>query len=217
MIHMTSDDSERYHPVCAHRAYNISITHAHRPDIPLHQRKKFVVFEECLMALFKKCRNCQAEGTNVKTRVLGTFLTVTQHCSNCLFTFSWDSQPMIRSIPAGNILLSAAILFSGVLPTKVMRMLRFYECVSISEATYFAHQSKFLQPSIFTVWNQNQALLFKELRKEKRPLIIGDGRADSPGHSAKFGSYTFMELKNKAVIDIQLVQVMQKNYKHLLL
>lgn len=50
--------------------------------------------------------------------------------------------------------------------------------------------------------------LFKELRKEKRPLILGgDGRADSPGHSAKFGSYTVVELKRKVVIDVQLVQV----------
>ena len=34
-------------------------------------------------------------------------------------------------------------------------------------------------------------------------MIGGDGRADSPGHSAKFGAYTAMELR---VIDIQLVQ-----------
>ena len=38
-------------------------------------------------------------------------------------------------------------------------------------------------------------------------MLGGDGRADSPGHSAKFGSYTTMELQKKAVIDIQLVQV----------
>lgn len=35
----------------------------------------------------------------------------------------------------------------------------------------------------------------------------GDGRADSPGHSAKYGTYTMMELRKKAVIDIQVVQV----------
>ena len=38
-------------------------------------------------------------------------------------------------------------------------------------------------------------------------MLGGDGRADRPGHLAKFGSYTVMELKKKAVIDIQLVQV----------
>ena len=38
-------------------------------------------------------------------------------------------------------------------------------------------------------------------------MIGGDGRADSPGYSAKFGSYTVMELKRDVVIDVQLVQV----------
>lgn len=37
-------------------------------------------------------------------------------------------------------------------------------------------------------------------------VIGGDGRADSPGHSARFGSYTTMELRLNKVIDIQLVQ-----------
>uniref|UniRef100_A0AAV2LZS8 Uncharacterized protein n=1 Tax=Knipowitschia caucasica TaxID=637954 RepID=A0AAV2LZS8_KNICA len=31
-------------------------------------------------------------------------------------------------------------------------------------------------------------------------------RADSPGHSAKYGSYTMMDLKSNKVVDIQLVQ-----------
>uniref|UniRef100_A0AAV2JS75 Uncharacterized protein n=1 Tax=Knipowitschia caucasica TaxID=637954 RepID=A0AAV2JS75_KNICA len=31
-------------------------------------------------------------------------------------------------------------------------------------------------------------------------------RADSPGHSAKYGSYTLMELESEKVLDIQLVQ-----------
>ena len=58
------------------------------------------------------------------------------------------------------------------------------------------------------LWNKHQADLFKQLRREKRPLIIGgDGRAESPGNSEKFGSYTVMELKKKVIIDIQLVQV----------
>ena len=51
-------------------------------------------------------------------------------------------------------------------------------------------------------------MLLKQLRQEKRQLVIsGDGRADSPGPSAKFGSYTVMELKKGVVIDVQLVQV----------
>ena len=40
------------------------------------------------------------------------------------------------------------------------------------------------------------------------PLIIGgDGRADSPGHSAKYGSYGILDLTTNKVINMQLVQV----------
>ena len=177
-------------------------------NLPLHRSKKFIVFEDCLMVLFKKYQNCGDETNTTTTRVIGTFLNVIQHCSKCFFTYKWDSQPVIKDIPAGNILLSASILFSGSLPAKVLQVLRIYGCASISYRTYFRHQGSFLQPAICTAWNKHQADLFKQLRREKRPLIIGgDGRADSPGHSAKFGSYTVMELNKNIIIDIQLVQV----------
>ena len=66
----------------------------------------------------------------------------------------------------------------------------------------------YLQPSLSLVWNKHQAEIMKQLKCEKRGLVLGgDGRADSPGHSAKFGSYTLMELKKRVVIDVQLVQV----------
>ena len=90
-------------------------------NLPLHRSKKFIVFEDCLMVLFKKCQNCGDETTTTTTRVIGTFLNVIQHCSKCFFMYKWDSQPVIKDIPAGNILLSASILFSGSLPAKVYR------------------------------------------------------------------------------------------------
>lgn len=51
---------------------------------------------------------------------------------------------MINNIPAGNILLSKAILFTGTLPTKALRMLKVYGCASISEITCIFQSSKVL-------------------------------------------------------------------------
>ena len=138
----------------------------------------------------------------------GTYLHVEQRCYICSNVFTWNSQPFVKSQPADNILLSASILFSGALLTKVLRVHKNMGCATIAERTYFQHQSKFLHLSISVVWEKHQSRLFTELHWEKRHLIIGgDGRADSPGHSAKFGSYTVMELKKGVVLDIQLVQV----------
>ena len=50
--------------------------------------------------------------------------------------------------------------------------------------------------------------LLGEARRRNTPLNIGgDGRCDSPEYSAKFGSYNVMDLDQKKVIDVQLVQV----------
>lgn len=138
----------------------------------------------------------------------GTFIQINQKCSSCDSMYTWDSQPHCKGTPVGNILLSAAILYSGALPAKMLRVLKIFGCASISSRTYFQHQRYYLQPSISSVWNKHQAETLKQLKCEKRALILGgDGRADSPGHSAKFGSYTVMELKKRVVLDVQLVQV----------
>ena len=57
------------------------------------------------------------------------------------------------------------------------------------------------------MWNHRQQQLLSEC---KLPLTIGgDGRADSPGHSAKYGSYGIIDLSTNKVLHIELVQVWQ--------
>ena len=175
--------------------------------MPLQDQKKYIVFADSLLSLFKHCRKC-GRVTKVSITTFGTLLHVEQHCPLCTDVFTWDSQPYLKDQPAGNILLSASILFTGALPGKVLRVLNTMGCATYAERTFFRHQKIFLHPCITYVYEHQQAKLLAELRKEKRALVIGgDGRADSPGHSAKFGSYTVMELKKKVVLDVQLVQV----------
>ena len=37
--------------------------------------------------------------------------------------------------------------------------------------------------------------------------LAGDGRADTPGHSAKYGAYSMLDLDEGVVVSVQLVQV----------
>ena len=49
------------------------------------------------------------------------------------------------------------------------------------------------------------------LREMKGSLqFAGDCRNDSPGQSAKYGTYTLVEQMTKKVIDLQLIQVIKK-------
>ena len=58
------------------------------------------------------------------------------------------------------------------------------------------------------IWRRQQTALLDALKEKGKPLVLaGDGRADSPGHCAKYGSYTFVELTRK-VVHFQLIQVL---------
>ena len=159
-----------------------------------------------LILLFAVCKHCGCRAVKVQKVVVGCFLRIKQICMSCGEKYEWDSQPMIRKIPAGNIRLSAAILYAGAMPTKVIRVLTFLRCKTISTDTYFRHQRNYLQPTVSTVYRSKQAVLLSALRNQ--PLVLaGDGRADSPGHSAKYGTYSMLEMSCNKIIDYKLVQV----------
>ena len=78
----------------------------------------------------------------------------------------------------------------------------------ISDRTFYTHQTRYLEPSIVSVWRQEQSKLLAESKSNSTSLSIGgDGRADSPGHSAKYGSYGIIDLHTIKVLHIELVQV----------
>ena len=61
---------------------------------------------------------------------------------------------------------------------------------------------------MYSLWKEQQSDMISVLQAFDEPLSLGDdGRSDSPGPSAKFGSYTLMDLENNAVLDVELVQV----------
>ncbi len=157
--------------------------------------------------MFSTCPICNYS-TDPSINACGSLLIVTQICNGCNCRRKWESQPKINGTPAGNLLLSAAILFAGALPTKTLRVLEFLNCAAISKTTYFCHQKLFLLPTILKVWSEHQLNMVSVLQAFGEPLMLGgDGRSDSPGHSAKYGSYTFMDLIHNVILDVELVQV----------
>ncbi len=63
------------------------------------------------------------------------------------------------------------------------------------------------------VYERQQKQTLQGIAEANQEVILtGDGRADSPGHSAKYGSYTVIELNVNKVIDFQLVQVSTCSY-----
>ena len=173
----------------------------------------YLVFESALTILFSICRFCLSRTVDVSKMTVGTLLRVTQKCSNCRRKFVWESQTFIGNVPAGNLLTSAAILYAGALPTKALRIFSILNCVTITLTTFFRHQRMYLQPAISSIWENQQVSLISSFKGQKKKLALsGDGRADSPGHSAKYGSYTVLEMTCNKVVDYRLVQVSTKQY-----
>ena len=50
-------------------------------------------------------------------------------------------------------------------------------------------------------------LLSAAQSRNTQMVIGGDARADSPGHSAKFGVYSITDLEANTIADRQLIQV----------
>ena len=99
-------------------------------------------------------------------------------------------------------------LDSGETATKVLRVLSHMNIACITDRAYYIHQKEYLEPAVISVWDTKQAELLAQCRASGNPLTIGgDGRADSPGHSAKYGSYGIIDLSSNKVIHLELVQV----------
>lgn len=90
----------------------------------------------------------------------------------------------------------------------VLQVLSALKVCNIVESTYFLHASSFMEPCVFAVWKRTQADLIQETKSRPGGAELGgDMRADSPGHCAKYGSYSMMDLNMGKIIDVQLVQV----------
>ena len=172
--------------------------------------------------LFTMCRECRSSSVSIKKYITGSFLRIQQYCAHCKHTWCWESQPYIGTLPAGNILTSAAILYSGSLPAKALRMFHVLKCATVSAHTFYRHQREILLPSVDRVWERHQLSVLQSIADQKTNLFLsGDGRADSPGHSAKYGSYTVIDMFSQKVVDFKLVQVKMcskcyRNMQHVL-
>ncbi|XP_057191028.1 uncharacterized protein LOC130555030 isoform X2 [Triplophysa rosa] len=174
-------------------------------SIPIHKTSTCIVYENCLMELFEVCPKCERH-SSPKTRTMGTFLRVEQNCPHCEFSRTWNSQPIIGSTPAGNIQLTAAVYISGASFFKLEKIFHAIKLKLFKYTTFRRLARRFIEPAIVHRWKTTQDATLQQLGQQQNVILGGDMRADSPGHSARYGSYTMMDLRNNMIVDLQLVQ-----------
>ena len=118
----------------------------------------------------------------------------------------WESQKCHNRMPWSNLLLAGAVVFSGINFSKCLRFLKHLNVPAICPSTFSRIQSAYVVPATLFTWDFHQTELLDQYQG-RVVTLGGDARCDSPGFSAKFGSYTLMDLELGKVVDFQFVQV----------
>ena len=165
---------------------------------------KFIVSESQLMLLFKQCHVCDLE-VKLETSIRGTLLLVSGICPDG-HVLHWQSEPTIRGMAAGNLLLSAAVLFCGLTFTGIANLADVFNLTIFGERYFYRLQKEYLYPVIHTNYLRQQEAVIEYLRGNQLHLS-GDGCCDSPGYSAKYGTYSLMDSATDLILDYGLLQV----------
>ena len=171
------------------------------------EEPKGIVFLSHLLLLFTSCHFCFAPNPKNTVKCTGTMFSVHSHCRACNKNKVWTSQPFfLGKFPAANLLLSFGILCAGASASKVLLVFKHIGLAYFSEGQYYYHQRHILLSTIVKLWREYRANIINSLNG-KEVVLAGDGRRDSMGHSAKYGSYTILCCTVGPIIHIVLVQV----------
>ena len=164
-------------------------------ELKLSSEQRIVVEKASLVELLgKRCRHhdCQ-EMVTVHEHFVGSVLILKWTCA-AGHIGQWQSSAPYCNTYAMNSILPAAIFITGNNFSKVSLLFKALGLASVSVSTFYRVQNLCVLPGV-TLWHDMmQASMFQHLNDDTNiPVVLaGDGRNDSPGHSAKYCSYTFM-------------------------
>jgi hypothetical protein len=107
-------------------------------------------------------------------------------------------------------MVSAAILYSGNTYTALADFSAALDMQFLSKTTYNKIQKNVLLPVVQEAWTEERKGADAGLQSA-RVIVAGDCRCDSPGHNAKYGSYSLMSISNRKIVALNLVQVSEVN------
>ncbi|KAF1395012.1 hypothetical protein PFLUV_G00007120 [Perca fluviatilis] len=175
------------------------------------KERKWLVNESKLMELFQKCTFCGAAmcDVNQTVKTSGSRIRVTWQC-NSGHTGDWESCPTVRGMAENNLLAAAAAaaaaatLFTDATYTDIADWAGLLNLQLPQKSTYYSIQSSYLIPVIAENYKQQEdtirARLICQTLDGEEVQICGDGRSDSPGHSCKYTTYSFMDDSTNQIV-----------------
>ena len=120
----------------------------------------------------------------------------------------WRSQPLVGNFKGlGKLFVTTSITFSDIPFSKFERFAKFLNLKSISDTLFYQLRCDVLCTVVVKKWKQQRKRMLQPLKQQEKVVLVGDGRCDSPGYSAKYCTYTFMEANTSNVVDTMVVPV----------
>jgi len=168
----------------------------------------FIVYWSSLLILLKNClcSPCTVPAFITSIATKGSQLIVNLKCLDN-HSFVWRSQPNIQHYSEGNLVGAAAVLFSA---NTFQRIANFFDMANvqwISKTTFYKIQKKYLTGIVQRNYDKMSKCILEEVKKVRFIQLSGDGRCDSPGHNAKYLTYSFMDKMSNKIINFSLTQV----------
>ena len=163
-----------------------------------------IVSWSSLLYLLRICMVCGEKAfiTNVRTR--GSMLIVNLLCAKN-HESKWCSQQSLNGMAKGNVLLSAAVLFSGNTFSRIQEMMSIANVNFIGKTLYYQLQKNILFPAVHKVYSTYQYFVLSDISGGVN--LIGDGRSDSPGYNAKYGTYSMLDSSTNKILNFSVVHV----------
>ncbi len=148
---------------------------------------------------------------NFATSQMASVCILSWNCINKHFG-SWTSSEVLcynrySPVYVNDMMLSSCILLSGNNFSKINLFFKFLNLHMPGDSTFCRIQRLFCLPEITNLWNNMQGTVSSTLKEYNDICLCGDGRNDSPGHSARYCCYVMMEQFSNVLMDIEVLDV----------
>ena len=90
--------------------------------------------------------------------------------------------------------------------TQVSEMFSAFNMPFLSYSTFLEIQSRYIFPAVHSTYKVYQDRVVERSKLPGKPVdIVGDGRCDSPGYSAKYGTYVILDGNTGEVIHFYIM------------
>ena len=181
---------------------------------------RYIVFGEKLAELHNFYKQCGSPVVHKKEIKRGSMIGFKIACHQG-HEYTWHSQPYQNDMPLGNLLIAAALLITGCTFAKISAFAAALNLQLFSKTVFNWIQRTNLLPVIQETWENERRKAVAAVKRLGSVVLGGDARCDTPGHNAKFGSYTLMHSDGddghqgtRKIVSMKLVQVSEVIYYH---